>query len=71
MTGQAADITAQGIAPLNLARMALEEMGYNLGIGLGRTYIHVDLRGTLATWVYPDAGMGAQEFRDWVLNQCR
>jgi len=65
LAGQAADIGCPGLSATDLARHTLEELGATIGIGLGANYIHVDVRGNLATWTYPGAAMSAAEFRTW------
>jgi hypothetical protein len=70
MTGRAADIRSPGLAPLDFAGIALQELGCNIGIGLGQNYIHVDLRGTRASWVYPGAALSEGDFDTWVQQQC-
>src|SRR6185503_20795532 len=51
-------------------RMALEVFGCNIGIGLGRNSVHVDLRGTRASWVYEGAAMNESGFDTWVQETC-
>ena len=70
LVGRAADIRCSGISPLELARFALEEIGCNIGIGLGQNSIHLDLRGNLASWTYEGAAMNEAEFDSWVRNLC-
>ncbi|MGB9927608.1 MAG: S8 family serine peptidase [Methanosarcina sp.] len=71
MTGRAADIRVASKRPLDLARIALEELGCDIGIGLGRNSIHVDLRGQLATWRYEGAELNENDFDQWVRETCR
>jgi subtilisin family serine protease len=66
MTGRAADIRAPGHTPLQVARLALEELGFKIGIGLGFRYVHVDLRGYLASWTYEGAEMDEHHFDRWI-----
>ncbi len=68
--GQAVDIRSEGVSALRLAELALEEMGCDIGIGLGQHSIHVDVRGTLASWAYEGAEMSESEFDAWVQQQC-
>jgi subtilisin family serine protease/uncharacterized protein YcbK (DUF882 family) len=70
VAGRAVDIHVRGMTPLNLAKNAIEVFGCNIGIGLGRNNIHLDLRGTLTSWVYEGAAMNKQEFGNWVQEQC-
>ncbi|WP_217497639.1 D-Ala-D-Ala carboxypeptidase family metallohydrolase, partial [Methanosarcina mazei] len=71
ITGRAADIRASAKSPLDLARIALEELGCDIGIGLGRNSIHVDLRGQLTSWRYEGAELSENEFDQWVRDTCQ
>ena len=51
-SGQAADISVAGLSGTQLAKLAIDAAGTNLGIGIARTFIHVDVRGTWAIWTY-------------------
>lgn len=51
-SGQAADITIPGLTGLQIAKLAVDACGDTLGIGVGRTFAHVDVRGTRASWTY-------------------
>lgn len=51
--GKAADIAAQGMKPLDVARLA-EKIGFD-GIGVYSTFTHVDVRGIKARWGWPEA----------------
>ncbi len=68
--GRAADITANGVTPLELARLALEELGPDIGLGLGKGSLHVDVRGETASWVYKGASLSEAEFATWVREAC-
>jgi hypothetical protein len=70
IAGRAADIRTSRMLPLDLARIALEELGCAIGIGLGRNSIHVDLRGQLASWRYDGAALSESEFDQWVRDTC-
>ena len=61
-SGQAADIHIAGMSGLDIAKLALDVGGPNLGIGVGGTYAHVDVRETWAYWTYlsGDAGKSAK-----------
>ncbi len=48
MYGRAADITVSGFAPEQVAKTA-EEVGFD-GIGIYKTFTHVDVRGHKARW---------------------
>jgi len=71
IAGRAADIRTAGKTPLELARIALEEMGCDIGIGLGKNTIHVDVRGTRASWRYKGAELSETEFDQFVTTTCR
>lgn len=49
LTGRAADLLISGRSPLQAAELAFEHLGPDIGIGLGASTIHVDLRGSLTT----------------------
>ena len=51
MSGDAADITVGGYSGEELAKMA-RELFPNAGIGVGKSYIHLDFRGKRADWTY-------------------
>lgn len=68
MVGRAADIRISGMTPLDMADLALTELGPAIGIGLGRTGIHIDLRGVRRTWTYEGAELGEQEFDSWAAS---
>lgn len=70
LEGKAADIWAAEHAPLDLARLALQTLGCEIGLGLGPRSLHVDVRGELATWTYPGAAMPNAAFDAWALAQC-
>ena len=65
LVGRAADIRIQGLSPIETAELALECLGIDIGLGLGRITVHVDLRGSLATWVYAGASKTEVEFDEW------
>lgn len=70
IAGRAVDVKAHNTRPLDLARHIIEEFGCDIGIGLGRTIVHLDLRGSLSTWVYSGAELSGNEFRQWVNQTC-
>jgi len=70
ISGQAADIWSPTRSSLDLARHVIEAMGCNIGLGLGRNTLHVDVRGTLATWTYPGAPLSERAFDFWVGMLC-
>ncbi|MFD4351477.1 glucosaminidase domain-containing protein [Nocardia sp. NPDC058518] len=65
-SGQAADITIAGLTGLQIAEIAIEAYGNNIGLGIGKTFAHVDVRGRPDTWAYfggaaKTAALGAVE----------
>ena len=70
MAGQAADLYAPAHSSLELARAAVDAFGCGIGLGLGATTVHVDVRGHLATWTYPGAPLSEAAFDLWVLVLC-
>lgn len=51
-SGQAADIRIPGMSGLDIAKLAIDVGGPNLGVGIGGTYAHVDVRNAWAQWTY-------------------
>lgn len=70
IAGQAADIWSSVKTPGELAEFALAITDCNIGIGLGRTFLHIDMRGHSASWVYDDAAMDEATFDHWVRTRC-
>jgi peptidoglycan hydrolase-like protein with peptidoglycan-binding domain len=60
--GRAADIKIGGMNGLEIAKAAIDSCGPNIGIGVGDTYAHVDVRGVAQAWNYGGAT------KDWVLE---
>lgn len=56
MTGRAADITAAGIAPRDLAKEVLKIFGSDIGLGVYQgsrlNFVHVDIRGQAVRWTH-------------------
>ncbi len=52
ISGQAADIKIAGMSGLDIAKAALEAYGPDIGVGIGSTYAHIDVRGKYARWTY-------------------
>ena len=69
MAGRAADLKISGHTPLEAAQLALEVAGGDIGLGLGPTTVHIDLRGESASWVYEGAVMNEAEFDQWVAER--
>ncbi|MGH8480212.1 MAG: S8 family serine peptidase [Gammaproteobacteria bacterium] len=70
VSGQGAEIRASGRTARDLARLALETLGCQIGIGLGANSIDIDVRGSLATWVLSGAAMTAGQFEQFVNDTC-
>lgn len=70
LTGRAADIASPRLSPIQLARVVLDAIGCDIGIGLLRNAVHLDLRGHRATWTRPGASMDAEAFGEWVAQTC-
>lgn len=58
--GRAADIKIAGMNGLEIGKAAIEVCGPNIGVGLGRNFAHIDIRGYSAAWNYGGAK------RSWV-----
>jgi metacaspase-1 len=71
ISGEAVEIYSNTLSPLELAEIALQVMGCDIGLGLGPDYIGVDVRGTSATWVEPGAGLNGSDFQSWVDQTCQ
>lgn len=71
LAGRAADIKVSGLTPLEVAALALQHLGSEIGLGLGETSTHVDLRGALTTWVYTGAELSEKEFDEWARREAR
>lgn len=59
-SGQAADITVRGLTGTQIAKLALEAWGPDIGVGIGAGYAHVDVRGSWAVWTYISGDAGAR-----------
>lgn len=70
IAGRAADVRSTTLKPIDLAAEALAVFGCNIGIGLGKNIVHLDLRGSRASWVYKDTPMTDSAFEKWVKEQC-
>lgn len=51
-SGQAADIRIPGLTGMQIAKLAVDSCGNLIGIGIGGTSAHIDVRGVSATWTY-------------------
>ena len=70
LAGRAVDMWSEAHDPLRLARLALQTLGCEIGLGLGPHSLHLDMRGSLATWTYPGAAMPEVAFDVWALTEC-
>ena len=50
--GRAADVKIQGMNGLEIGKAAIDACGPNIGVGLGNTFAHIDVRGFAAAWNY-------------------
>lgn len=50
--GRAADIKISGMNGLEISKAVIEACGPNIGVGLGNTFAHIDVRGLAAAWNY-------------------
>ena len=60
--GLAADIKSASKPPLELAKVAAGVMGGTGGLGLGGSYLHIDLRPEAKYWSYPGAAKSSADF---------
>src|SRR5581483_7405348 len=51
-SGRAADISIRGMSGMEIAKAALDACGTDIGVGVGRDFAHVDVRGRFAVWTY-------------------
>jgi peptidoglycan hydrolase-like protein with peptidoglycan-binding domain len=56
--GRAADIRIAGMNGLQIAKAAIDACGPNIGIGVGGTFAHIDVRGWAEAWNYGGATAG-------------
>lgn len=50
--GRGADIQIAGMNGLEIGKAAIDACGPNIGVGLGNTFAHIDVRGFAAAWNY-------------------
>jgi uncharacterized protein YcbK (DUF882 family) len=58
-SGQAADITVAGMTGLDIAKAAVDALGDGIGVGIGGTFAHIDVRGTWTVWTYLSGAAGS------------
>jgi uncharacterized protein YcbK (DUF882 family) len=51
-SGRAADIKIAGMTGIQIAKIAVDACGCNIGVGIGANYAHIDVRGRWAKWTY-------------------
>lgn len=51
-SGQAADITISGMSGLQIAKLAHDSCGDKIGVGVGKSFTHMDVRGVWTVWTY-------------------
>jgi flagellum-specific peptidoglycan hydrolase FlgJ len=59
-SGQAADISIAGLSGLQIAKLAVDAYGDGLGIGVGKTFAHIDVRGAWTLWTYDGVDSAAR-----------
>src|SRR5262249_6943827 len=57
-SGQAVDLKIAGMTGVQIAQLAIDAAGTELGLGIGPDYIHVDVRGRWAPWTYMRGAAG-------------
>jgi hypothetical protein len=70
MAGRAADISSPRLSPLDLAEIVLDVTDCRVAVGLGEVFVHVDVRGRLASWAQEGAALDEVGFDMWVLERC-
>lgn len=50
--GRGADIKIKGMNGLEIGKAAIDACGPNIGVGLGNTFAHIDVRGYAVVWNY-------------------
>jgi hypothetical protein len=75
VAGRAADLASPDLTPLELAELALDVLGCEIGLGLGTTAIHIDMRGSRSVWAYEsdesaEDDFVGDEFERWVADYC-
>lgn len=50
--GRAVDIQIAGMNGLEIGKAAIDACGPNIGVGLGNTFAHIDVRGVATAWNY-------------------
>lgn len=51
-SGRAADIRISGMTGLEIAKLTMQLCGTSIGVGVGNSFAHVDVRGAWARWTY-------------------
>ena len=51
-SGQGADIKVTGLTGMDIAKAAIDACGVDIGVGIGGSYVHVDVRRSWAAWSY-------------------
>ena len=65
MSGRAADIKISGVNGRDIAKRAIDKCGCKIGVGIGASYAHVDVRGSWSKWKY---GSAPQSHLDSVIS---
>ncbi|HSK91338.1 MAG TPA: D-Ala-D-Ala carboxypeptidase family metallohydrolase [Euzebyales bacterium] len=53
-SGRAADVAISGMRGIDIAKLAMELCGTEIGVGVANTYAHIDVRGRYDRWTYLD-----------------
>lgn len=56
--GRAVDLKVEGMNGFEIAKAAIDACGPNIGVGIGKNFAHIDVRGYAATWDYEGAQPG-------------
>eukprot|EP01083_Nonionella_stella_P139855 427523_1 len=76
LSGTAADITTTAVSIFpDFAEIIIcncktlfEEKGYDIGLGLANTYIHVDMRKVAGSWTYDSVALSDEKWKDFIQN---
>lgn len=52
VSGQAVDIKIPGMSGMDIAKLAIDVCGCRIGVGIGGSYAHIDVRGRWDKWTY-------------------
>eukprot|EP01084_Bolivina_argentea_P098554 177121_1 len=73
MSGTGADISTSSVGILQFADIVIcncanlfKSEGYDIGLGLDDSYIHIDMRQEFGYWVYDDSPLSKEEWKDYI-----